>query len=215
MKYGESTFDILYLIFAILTGVLILIKRRNKNDILMGTAALILGIGDSFHLVPRVLNYFIDSDFTWYLGFGKLVTSITMTVFYILVFLLYKSVYNKDDKSTKTVGITLYILAALRVLICLLPDNNWFTGEGTVLWGVLRNLPFIVIGGMIVYLYFRVRKEDKYLSRLWLYTLLSFLFYIPVAVFAPLLPILGMLMLPKTICYILMLISFIRKQKNG
>ena len=132
-----------------------------------------------------------------------------------LVFLLYKSVYNKDDKSTKTVGITLYILAALRVLICLLPGNNWFTGEGTVLWGVLRNLPFIVIGGMIVYLYFRVRKEDKYLSRLWLYTLLSFLFYIPVAVFAPLLPILGMLMLPKTICYILMLISFIRKQKNG
>lgn len=215
MKYGESTFDILYLIFAILTGVLILIKRRNKNDILMGTAALILGIGDSFHLVPRVLNYFIDSDFTWYLGFGKLVTSITMTVFYILVFLLYKSVYNKDDKSTKTVGITLYILAALRVLICLFPGNNWFTGEGTVLWGVLRNLPFIVIGGMIVYLYFRVRKEDKYLSRLWLYTLLSFLFYIPVAVFAPLLPILGMLMLPKTICYILMLISFIRKQKNG
>ena len=99
--------------------------------------------------------------------------------------------------------------------ICLLPGNNWFTGEGTVLWGVLRNLPFIVIGGMIVYLYFRVRKEDKYLSRLWLYTLLSFLFYIPVAVFAPLLPILGMLMLPKTICYILMLISFIRKQKNG
>ena len=215
MKYGESTFDILYLIFAILTGVLILIKRRNKNDVLMGTAALILGIGDSFHLVPRVLNYFIDSDFTWYLGFGKLVTSITMTVFYILVFLLYKSVYNKNDKSTKTVGITLYILAALRVLICLLSGNNWFTGEGTVLWGVLRNLPFIVIGGMIVYLYFRVRKEDKYLSRLWLYTLLSFLFYIPVAVFAPLLPILGMLMLPKTICYILMLISFIRKQKNG
>lgn len=215
MKYGESTFDILYLIFAILTGVLILIKRRNKNDVLMGTAALILGIGDSFHLVPRVLNYFIDSNFTWYLGFGKLVTSITMTFFYILVFLLYKSVYNKDDKSTKTVSIILYILAALRVLICLLPGNNWFTGEGTVLWGVLRNLPFIVIGGMIVYLYFRVRKEDKYLSRLWLYTLLSFLFYIPVAVFAPLLPILGMLMLPKTICYILMLISFIRKQKNG
>ena len=38
--------------------------------------------------------------------------------------------------------------------------------------------------------------------------LLSFLFYIPVAVFAGLLPILGMLMLPKTICYILMFIAF-------
>ena len=216
MKYGESTFDVLYLIFAILSGIVILIKHRNKNDVLMGTAALVLGLGDSFHLVPRVLNYFIDKDFTWYLGFGKLVTSITMTIFYILVFLLYKSVYNKDDKSTKTVGITIYILAALRIVLCLAPGNNWFTGEGSMLWGVIRNLPFIVIGGIVVYLYFKVRKEDRYLSRLWLYTTLSFLFYIPVAIFAPLLPILGMLMLPKTVCYILMLISFIRKeQKDG
>ena len=212
MKYGESTFDILYLIFAVLTGIIILIRHRNKNDVLMGTAALVLGIGDSFHLVPRVLNYFIDSDFTWYLGFGKLVTSITMTIFYILVFLLYKNVYNKDDKSTKDIGIVIYVLAALRIVLCLMPGNNWFTGEGSMLWGVLRNLPFIFIGGIVVYLYFKVRKEDKYLSRLWLYTTLSFLFYIPVAIFAPLLPILGMLMLPKTVCYILMLVSFIRKR---
>jgi len=215
MKYGESTFDILYLVFAILTGILILIKHRNKNDVLMGTAALVLGLGDSFHLVPRVLNYFIDSDFTWFLGFGKLVTSITMTIFYSLVFLLYKSVYNKDDKGTKTTGIAIYLLAALRIVLCLMPGNNWFTGEGSMLWAVLRNLPFIVIGGIVVYLYFKVRKEDKYLSRLWLYTTLSFLFYIPVAIFASLLPMLGMLMLPKTVCYILMLVSFIRKQKNG
>ena len=123
MKYGESTFDVLYLVFAILTGIVILIKHRNKNDVLMGTAALVLGLGDSFHLVPRVLNYFIDKDFTWYLGFGKLVTSITMTIFYILVFLLYKSVYNKDDKNTKNVGITIYILAALRIALCLAPSK--------------------------------------------------------------------------------------------
>ena len=215
MKYGESTFDILYLAFAILTGIIILIRHRNKNDVLMGTAALVLGIGDSFHLVPRVLNYFSDNDLTWYLGFGKLVTSITMTVFYILVFLLYKRVYGKDDKNTKNLGITIYILAALRIALCLAPGNNWFTGEGTMLWAVLRNLPFIVIGGIIVCLYYKVRREDRCLGRIWIYTALSFLFYIPVAVFASLLPILGMLMLPKTVCYILMLVSFIRKQRDS
>ena len=215
MKYGESTFDILYLLFAILTGIFILLRHRNKTDVLMGSAALILGLGDSFHLVPRVLNYFIDKDFTWALGFGKLVTSVTMTVFYILVFHLYKDVYAKDDKNTKTTGIILYILAAVRIGICLLPGNNWFTGDGTVLWGILRNLPFVVMGGIIVFLYFKVRKEDRCLSRLWIYTTLSFLFYIPVAVFAPLLPILGMLMLPKTVCYILMLVSFIRRSRAG
>ena len=237
MKYGESTFDILYLVFAILTGIVILLRRRNKADVLMGTAALVLGAGDAFHLVPRVLNYFSSRDMTWYLGFGKLVTSITMTVFYILVFYLYKTVYRKEARidvpvrsegagsgdpvragssgNVKAFGETILLLAAVRVALCLLPGNNWFSGEGTVLWGIIRNVPFIVIGALIVYLYYGVRKEDRYLLRFWIYTALSFLFYIPVAVFAPLLPILGMLMLPKTICYILMLVSFLRRSRGG
>ncbi len=237
MKYGESTFDILYLVFAILTGIVILLRRRNKADVLMGTAALVLGVGDAFHLVPRVLNYFSSRDMTWYLGFGKLVTSITMTVFYILVFYLYKTVYRKEERNgvpvrsegagggdpvragsagnVKAFGGTILLLAAVRVALCLLPGNNWFSGEGTVLWGIIRNVPFIVIGALIVYLYYGVRKDDRYLLRFWIYTALSFLFYIPVAVFAPLLPILGMLMLPKTICYILMLVSFLRRSRGG
>ena len=72
MKYGESTFDILYLLFAIITGILILCKARSKTEKLMGWAALILGCGDAFHLVPRVLNYFADADFTAGLDVGKL-----------------------------------------------------------------------------------------------------------------------------------------------
>ncbi len=57
MKYGESTFDILYLLFAIIAVCLILKKARNATEKLMGAAALVLGCGDAFHLVPRVLNY--------------------------------------------------------------------------------------------------------------------------------------------------------------
>ena len=71
-----------------------------------------------------------------------------------------------------------------------------------------------VTPSIVVYLYFKVRSEDKSLSKLWLYTTLSFAFYIPVAIFSPLLPILGMLMLPKTVCYILMLVSFIGKSRD-
>ena len=37
---------------------------------------------------------------------------------------------------------------------------------------------------------------------------LSFLFYIPVAVAASLVPMLGMLMLPKTVCYMLLIWCF-------
>jgi hypothetical protein len=43
----------------------------------------------------------------------------------------------------------------------------------------------------------------------WIYILLSFAFYVPVTVGAGAVPILGMLMLPKTVCYILMIITFL------
>ena len=85
MKYGESLFDILYIITAVVIGISILLKDKNKLSKLMGYSVLILGIGDSFHLIPRVLNYFINYDFNMYLGIGKLVTSITMTLFYIFI----------------------------------------------------------------------------------------------------------------------------------
>ena len=89
MKYGESLFDILYLLTAIIIGIIILTKSNNKLSKLMGVAVLGLGCGDAFHLVPRVLNYFIEYDFNIYLGIGKLVTSITMTAFYILMYYMY------------------------------------------------------------------------------------------------------------------------------
>ena len=71
MKYGESTFDILYLLFAICSGIYMLNKARNSIQKKMGLASLILGCGDAFHLVPRVLNYFVAADFTAALGVGK------------------------------------------------------------------------------------------------------------------------------------------------
>ena len=52
MKYGESAFDIIYLLFAVVIGVGILRKRKDRIGSLMGSAVLILGLGDAFHLIP-------------------------------------------------------------------------------------------------------------------------------------------------------------------
>lgn len=60
MKYGESAFDILYLLFAIIASVFLNVKSKTKVGKAMGVATLVLGVGDAFHLIPRVLNYFID-----------------------------------------------------------------------------------------------------------------------------------------------------------
>ena len=215
MKYGESTFDIIYLLFAIISGIVILANRRDSIGKLMGSAALILGCGDAFHLVPRVLNYFIESDFTAWLGFGKLVTSITMTFFYMLIFFLHTKLFTWEEGKKKSMAICLWLLTACRIFICFLPGNHWLTGEGSVLWGCLRNIPFIAIGLLIVIIYFKTRRENPLFKRVWLYVSLSFLFYIPVAVFASLLPLLGMLMLPKTVCYMLMLRIFLKQSNHN
>ena len=213
MKYGESTFDILYLLFAIVSGVVILRRARNRTERLMGLAALILGCGDAFHLVPRVLNYFTAGDLTAALGIGKLVTSVTMTVFYVLLYGVWHGYYG--EPKSKGLWASLLILTLARVALCLFPQNGWLQNSSDLTWGIIRNVPFVILGGVICFLYWKNRKRDRIFRPVWLYILLSFLFYIPVAVAAGLVPILGMLMLPKTVCYILMILAFLRATREG
>ena len=97
MKYGESVFDILYLLLAIISGCLIMRRAGNRTERYMGLAALILGCGDAFHLIPRVLNYFVNTDFTATLGVGKLITSISMTVFYILLYYIWLGHFREEE----------------------------------------------------------------------------------------------------------------------
>ena len=207
MKYGESSFDILYLLFAIISGCIILRRARNKTEKLMGLSAVILGCGDAFHLIPRVLNYFSAGDFTAALGIGKLVTSITMTVFYLLVYYVWLGYYQ--EKENRTTTLVLWILALVRIALCLFPQNGWLQNSSDMTWGILRNIPFAILGAIVCFLYFRKKEERRRFRMIWLYILLSFLFYIPVAVGAGAVPILGMLMLPKTVCYILMVLAFL------
>lgn len=211
MKYGESTFDILYLLFAVASGLVILKRAKSRAERLMGLAALILGCGDAFNLVPRVLNYFVDADFTMALGIGKLVTSVTMTVFYVLLYYVWLRHYRGEEKRSLTLAV--WGLCAVRIILCLFPQNGWLENSSDVTWGIIRNVPFVILGAVVCVLYFRKRGADRTFRFLWLYVLLSFLFYIPVAVAAGIVPILGMLMLPKTVCYILMIISFLRAGK--
>ena len=207
MKYGESSFDILYLLFAVISGCIILRHARNKTEKLMGLSAVILGCGDAFHLVPRVLNYFSTGDFTAALGIGKLVTSITMTLFYLLIYYVWLGYYQVQEKRSTTM--VLWILALLRIALCLFPQNGWLQNSSDMTWGIIRNIPFTVLGAIVCFLYFRKKDERRRFRLIWLYIFLSFLFYIPVAVGAGIVPMLGMLMLPKTVCYILMVLTFL------
>ncbi len=210
--YGETVFDICYIITALAIGVYILFKYRNNLGRLMGTATLLLGCGDAFHLVPRVLRYFVQGDFTAALGVGKLVTSITMTIFYILMFYIYKNKYKVEN--TKKIEWSIWILAVIRIILCMLPQNNWITNDGSVIMGIIRNIPFTIMGIIIIVLYYQKRKECNEFKPIWINVLLSFLFYLIVVLGTEAVPALGAFMIPKTVCYILIIVAFAKMIKK-
>lgn len=197
----ESFFDIAYLVVAFVIGIVLLIR----SDIspyagLAGTMALVLCLGDSFHLVPRVIsNLSASGDFHAALGFGKLITSITMTFFYILLWLVGISYYGVYHPVWTAV---LLLLAVVRIALCCLPQNGWLQEKPSVRWGIIRNIPFFVMGIMVVVLFFAYADARMALSYMWLAVLLSFAFYAPVVFFSQSHPKVGMLMAPKTCMYI-------------
>ena len=169
-----------------------------------GLIAVLLGVGDAFHLVPRMwaLNTTGLAANAAALGFGKLVTSITMTVFYLMLYHIWRLRYRVQGKGGLTV--LLWALAGVRVILCLLPQNDWFSADAPLLWGVLRNIPFVFIGAIIIVLFFGSARKagDKPFRLMWLAITLSFALYIPVVLWANAIPMLGMLMIPKTIAYV-------------
>ncbi len=201
---AETIFDILYLGFALTAGLTMLRKGKEPLVRKAGLMAAVLGAGDAFHLVPRSYALWttgLEANAAA-LGIGKLITSITMTVFYLILYYIWRERYQITDQKALT-G-TMWGLAALRVLLCLLPQNQWLTYRQPLLFGVLRNIPFAIIGVIIIVIFARETKkaEDPVFRFMPLAVALSFGFYLPVVLFSGAAPAVGMLMIPKTMAYV-------------
>ena len=202
---GETSFDVVYLVTVITIGIIMILKSKGvKQYLLFGIMAVVLGVGDSFHLVPRALALCTTGleSYTVYLGVGKLITSITMTVFYILLYYVWRIRYKVEGKNHLTYIV--YGLSLLRVVLCLFPQNGWLVADAPLTWGIYRNIPFALLGLLIIILFFKSAKEhnDKEFKFMWLTIVLSFGFYIPVVLWADAYPMIGMLMIPKTCAYV-------------
>lgn len=211
MRIGESVFSIGYLAFLMVAMILFFVSSATAGGwaITCGFMTLLLGVGDALHLVPRIIiNIKDETDDprekrkrNGWLGIGNFASSITMTAFYLLLFIAMRQrAYpgTQISGAQMAVLIPLLALALVRLVLCLLPQNHWFDGKGSQLWGVVRNLPFAVIG-LITIAYLIVWYGE------WLMALLvfaSFACYLIVVFAAKQKPVLGMLMIPKTICYI-------------
>ena len=145
---------------------------------------------------------------------GKFITSITMTIFYILLYYVWRIRYDIKEKQNVTVAV--YGLSALRIALCLFPQNQWLSASAPLSWGIYRNIPFALLGLLIIVLFYKSAKEtkDTKFRYMWLTIVLSFGFYIPVVLWADVIPMLGMLMIPKTCAYVWTILIGYRAMKS-
>lgn len=201
----ETSFDVLYLVTVVTLGVIMIKKSGDRAQFkLFGIMAVVLGAGDAFHLVPRAYALCTTGlqNFTVVLGVGKFITSITMTIFYVILYYVWRLRYHVEGQENITKLV--YVLAGLRIILCLFPQNAWLSTEAPLSWGVYRNIPFALLGLLIIILFYKSAKEqnDRKFRWMWLTIVLSFGFYIPVVLWADSIPMIGMLMIPKTCAYV-------------
>lgn len=201
---AETIFDIFYLCFALIAGLTMLIKGKNPLVKKAGLMAALLGAGDSFHLVPRCYALWttgLEANAAA-LGFGKFITSITMTIFYLILYYIWRDRYQIKDRKNLTAA--MWVLSVLRIVLCLLPQNQWLVYRQPLLFGVLRNIPFAIMGIIIIVIFAQEAKKsnDSVFRFMPLAVALSFGFYLPVVLFSGIAPAVGVLMIPKTMAYV-------------
>lgn len=217
VKYIEIVFEIAYLISVISLGIIIIKSAKDIEHKLFGYMAIILGAGDAFHLVPRIISNATDTfaQHAVSLGFGEMVTSITMTIFYVFLYRIFKIHYKR--RNMKKIDWTIFLLAALRIILVALPQNQWTSSDKPYMWGIYRNIPFVILGIIIVVLFFkesRITENDSY-RNMAAAIILSFIFYLIVVLGASTYPSLGMFMLPKTLAYVWIVVMGFKDNKRS
>lgn len=162
-------------------------------------------------------------------GFGLILTGITMTFFYLLFYLFWKEQYINQRNCPGLKGIKekikifdgiIYISILIRIILILMPWNNYGSAPiyyfGIFSFRLITNLPLYIIGIEILYLFlksYNVTKDSKEIhpdintaikqSSIWI--IVSYVMYTFPLLGINLIPLLGILMIPKTIAYLIVL----------
>ncbi len=201
---AETVFDIFYLGFAVITGLTMLISGKSPLVKKAGFMAALLGAGDAFHLIPRSYALWtagLEANAAL-LGIGKFITSITMTIFYLILYYIWRD-YNHINGRKGLTGI-MWGLSVIRIALCLLPQNQWLVYRQPLFYGILRNIPFAVMGIIIIIIFWQenLKTNNSIFRFMPLAVGLSFGFYLPVVLFSGAFPAVGILMIPKTLAYV-------------
>lgn len=194
-------------------------------------AVFLLALGDSFHIIPRIYRTITGNPLpyllTWFgrqwdwIALGLVISSATMSIFYLLLFQ-----YRQARQGIRWDLWSWVMLGLLIVRLGLLPwpQNGW-EGDAAPGWRLYRNILFTLMGLMVILALFRDRSEATGRDRRPLEAIAwclvaSFATYWVTVLGAEQYPVLGAMMLPKTIAYLIAIIllyrlAFIRPAEAG
>lgn len=209
----KSSFYIIFLVLSIIVSTKLLLgSKGNVLRKILGITILFLGIGEGFHIVPRIFEIFTHDleKFGSLIELGRFVSSITILFVYLYLYWFWKTYYKAEDN--KVLELTLLILYFIGIALSIIFRDN--TGYLLVL---LRNVPVLIMGGIIIVLF---RKQSNTETEngfkfLWIALLLSLVFTISFELLHIKIEFLTILMMPKTLMFIWFVVMVYLADKKG
>ena len=205
----EILFNISYLLVVWGLVILMWVRRGTINaadrPIVYRTilAFALLALGDSGHVGFRVVAYALGGleANPALVGIGAQSTAITITFFYMLLVDIWRIRFQKP---LGWFGWILLAAGVVRLGVMAFPQNGWSLVNAPYAWSLLRNgfLTFQGVGVMALIFRDAAKAQDRTFSGIGWMIALSFLFYAPVILWVAQVPLLGMLMIPKTCAYV-------------
>jgi len=213
----EIGFNVLYLLSIYLIVGLMYHRYQSENYAnLSGSvpflwAFFLLALGDTGHVGFRLIAFArggLEQNEVL-VGLGALATAVTITIFYVLML----EVWRRQSKKSKTWIFSLVmLLGVIRLVVMAFPENHWGQVVPPYRFSLIRNAFLTAMGIIVVVVYLRDGKKTKnrYLVNSAIAIICSFAFYIPVFLYVQKVPMIGMLMIPKTIAYVVLALIGLR-----
>lgn len=181
-KIIEPILHIAYLIpLLIMGGYLLKNSIGQKVYKAFGSFALILALADSIYLLPRMYSILTTGieDNLHIIGWGRMGNAIIVTILYLVLYDIYNLRYSK--RKNASLDKLMFGVAAIRIIICLLPMNKWFDEIPSSTFALLRFVPLAILALFIIFLiYYHSNKfNDLSFKIICILTLVSIIFAEP------------------------------------
>ena len=219
---AESIVGLAALLTALLCGVTILQRRGDGAGRLMGWSALALCIGYALYLGPRALFGLAGLGSDFLLLTGRMAAALAVTVFCILLSLLWEKLYAQKNGFFAEAHIR--EMSGARALACLFPVFVWLSalmqgetadpladeGPGVLIVPAVRCVTLLIIVAVVAWHWRKTRRELPTLRPVWWLLALSLLFAVAADVGAALVPALELCYLPQLACLLGIVVLFLR-----